>query len=333
MINYKVDYKKRFFRLIIKKLSTEEARDIISICINQEKYMRQESLDENYKALYLLFQNSSHSYLEFKFNLGNDLLLLQYKDAILKREKEQEFIKGKNFQESLNIVQVQIQNEFQDLTKEQQDNLAFDIVERIYTLRTYKAFIDEKIAIIDDKITIFSSNTLITQIDLVDNRGKKQIKSKSMIDLLQNRFFEYVRCGYIQYKNVETLNQDLKNLKIKRKHLVSFAIRKIAQSLVSNKILTNVSPKGNSYNLKNEKNEFISLNNKIAVSIFNIVSGLGFDTSFKGRKEGNKQSGSDYISPISEEGKKDFVKDRLKQVSDKVIELNDDLNLYEEYIF
>lgn len=69
------------------------------------------------------------------------------------------------------------------------------------------------------------------------------------------------------------------------------------------------------------------------MSIFNIVSELGFDTSFKGRKEGNKQSGSDYISPISEEEKKDFVKDRLKQVSDKVIELNDDLNLYEEYIF
>lgn len=101
MINYKVDYRKKFFRLIINKLSTEEAKDIISICINQEIYMRQESLDENYKALYILFQDSGHNYLEFKFNLGKRLLLLQYKDAILEREKNGRQLKEITSQKAL----------------------------------------------------------------------------------------------------------------------------------------------------------------------------------------------------------------------------------------
>ena len=329
-----INYKKELFQLLEQHLSANEKVDIEVVCTTMEKYMQEGILNENYKSLYTLFQNSNYSYLEFKFNLSKDLLLLQYKNAILERQNDWEATKMRNFQECLDIVRSQMQDDFKDLLEKQQTDLAFSIAENICELRMIKPIMDEQIAILNDKISLMSvTSQSIQQIDLICPTVKEKIASKTIINLLQNEFFEYIQSRHFQYKDKEELKKEIEQLKVQKKHLISLAIREVAKSLVSEGVLIKTSSSGNSDNLKNKNGEFISLSNEIAIKIYNIVKVLGFEPFFKGRKAIENQSNEEgYQMPDDNDEKRNYVKDRLKASATINIDFKSIFTDYQGYI-
>ena len=309
------NYKEKLFQLLEQHLKDKEQADIKKICVMiEDKYIT--DLNEHYKSIYSLFQDSNYSYMEFKLNLSKRILLLQYRNAIVMRQRAWEGEEEKRFQESLNRVEEQIQKSFKELSETEQIALAFSIAEKTLKFKMQMFVIDEKIAVLSDKISIMSIGTQpIKQIDLLCQVTKEKIASKTVIDLLQKEFFEYIQIRRFQFGGDKNeLKKEIKQLKIEKKHQVSLAIRSVVESLVSKGILTQIAPKDNSYKIMNANGECIELPNTMAIKVYDIVKALGFDTSFKRHKKlANTTYEKDYQTPDLDEEKKDYVKDRLKR--------------------
>lgn len=77
--------KDEFFDKLNLILSKEEILDIKEICDEMDTYLQKSNENVNYQSLYDLFQTSENSFIEFKFQLGKRLDVLQYRDSISKR--------------------------------------------------------------------------------------------------------------------------------------------------------------------------------------------------------------------------------------------------------
>lgn len=146
------NYKEKLFQLLEQHLKDKEQADIKKICVMIEDKCITD-LNEHYKSIYSLFQDSNYSYMEFKLNLSKRILLLQYRNAIVMRQRAWEGEEEKRFQESLNRVEEQIQKSFKELSETEQIALAFSIAEKTlkFKMRIYNRLLLNILYVINQK--------------------------------------------------------------------------------------------------------------------------------------------------------------------------------------
>lgn len=323
-----MDYKEELFRLLEQHLSVNEQKDIKEVCNLMEECMQTDKLNESYQAMHKLFQDSEYSYVEFKLQLGKNYLLLLYKKSILTRQSKQEQLENTLYFESYKLALPQIEKDFPELDQSKQNDLAFEIAEELYRLKVIQSTINESINIYEDRYNLtVVSDKKIDAITFKYNGEKREIKTQSVIELLQEEFYNYIQIRRFQYKSPKELLLILKELRNTKKHLVTFAIRQVANTLIKYGLITEVSKGGNSYRLLNKNGENLQLNNQIAIKIYNIIKAIGFETLFKGRKGDISDE-----SPTDITEMKDYIKDRLKQEVILQINLKTLYDDYQKYI-
>lgn len=141
-----MDYKKELYRLL-EKLPTNQQVDIKETCTLMEKYIQPNRVNENYQDLYKLFQDSECQYIEFKLQLGKRYLLLLYRNSILTRIDKQERLDDAMRFESYKLALLQIEKDFSELNQLQQQDLATDIADELYRLKSMQSYINDSINI------------------------------------------------------------------------------------------------------------------------------------------------------------------------------------------
>lgn len=324
-----MDYKKELYRLL-EKLPTNQQVDIKETCTLMEKYIQPNRVNENYQDLYKLFQDSECQYIEFKLQLGKRYLLLLYRNSILTRIDKQERLDDAMRFESYKLALLQIEKDFSELNQLQQQDLATDIADELYRLKSMQSYINDSINIQEDIYNLLMvSNKKIDTITFKYDESKREVKSQTVIKLLQEEFYNYIQIRRFQGQDIKELSLKIKNLKTTKKHLVTLAIRQVANILVKHELITDVSKEGNRYRLVNKYGEILQLSNQTTIKIYGIIKALGFNTSFK-RKD--KSRGNDDKEPTYEADIKDFIKERLRQEAILQINLKSLHDDYQGYI-
>ena len=337
-------YKKKLFSELQKhNLFAEEQEDIKTVCEKIVKADHGFSENEQYKRFYDLFKESKFNYLNFKINLGAIYGLLIYRNVILKNEDDWMFLRQEKFQVTYETLRDMLIKDFGDkdfpnLSEKQKIDIAWEIAEKIgdYVVingvagkikdfyndilrlsnicdieiktpspqeekesqerMTQKADITKIIQKID-KIKIFAHDPKIKPF---------VITSEAAIAILSERFYRFVMYGgFPIITKINNLNQRIEELNSIKQYLPNIVIRIISNVLIKHNIINEVTTKGNSYGLKNEKGEGLALSNQIAVRIYNMIKTLGL-----GKQKNDDEEGCSLDDPTG--FKKCYVKDRLE---------------------
>ena len=337
-------YKKKLFSELQKhNLFAEEQEDIKTACEKIVKADHGFSENEQYKRFYDLFKESNFNYLNFKINLGAIYGLLIYRNVILKNEDDWMFLRQEKFQATYETLRDMLIKDFGDkdfpnLSEKQKIDIAWEIAEKIgdYVVingvagkiktfyndilslsnicdieiktpspqeekksqerMTQKADITKIIQKID-KIKIFAHDPKIKPV---------VITSEAAIAILSERFYRFVMYGgFPIITKINNLNQRIEELNSIKQYLPNIVIRIISNVLIKHNIINEVTTKGNSYGLKNEKGEGLALSNQIAVRIYNMIKTLGL-----GKQKNDDEEGCSLDDPTG--FKKCYVKDRLE---------------------
>lgn len=323
--------KKDFFEKLNAVLSKEEVLDIKKTCDMIDTYLQKNNEDANYQARYKLFNDSKNKFIEFKLNLGKHLDSLQYIDAILKRVFIKEQNIGAYYQETLITVDKWLKKDWPELPPKEQDELRLSITERVYHLVILSKIANEEILILKDRIVLKK----ITQFDTISFKNEKKeigrLVSKQMIDLIRTEFTKYIESRRLLQATLPELKNKLKQFEKIPKKCLHYTIRSIAETLAEYDLLEEATT-FNNYNLKNKKGVSLSLGNKVAEKIYNLLEDLDFNVAYyAGRRSPlNQGKDFDYFQPESKKEKIDYVKDRL--INLPKIDVNQLLNDYQGLI-
>lgn len=326
--------KDEFFDKLNLILSKEEILDIKEICDEMDTYLQKSNENVNYQSLYDLFQTSENLFIEFKFQLGKRLDVLQYRDSISKRliMKDQEISTA--YQKVLLTVDDWVKKNWADLMPKQQTDLINSITERIYRLVMLSGKAAEEVLILEDKIVLKE----LTQFETISFKNAKKevgrLESKQMIDLIRNEFAQYIKSRRLLQATLPELECKLKQFEQIQKKCLHYTIRYIADALAEYDLFKKVKEidKANNYNLRNKEGALLSLSSNEAEEIYNLVKKLDFNvTYYAGRKSPfNQGEDIDYKLPVSKKEKIDYVKDRL--INLPKIDVNQLLNDYQDLI-
>ena len=340
-----MSYKNKLFAGMKIYWSSAECNDIQTICEEYiDKKLSNKSMNKVYESLYYFFYKYNHDYSEFKMNLIKRISIWNHIHTENKKEilntawQEDVFVKTRH------ILLQRIKKTFPTLCHEQQNSLSFDIAWRISKYMTDKDKIEELIATYNDvkvlkaiRNNVLKAKTLaredfenkteyvktdnepiISSILLRINNGKfksisKVITSQNIINLFLDEY-EDVFLRHFQNITDDDLKKKIQGLNTLKKHMLALIIWHIAQTLIDNGIITEISKTGNRYNLKDEKGMPYEVSNEMAEKIFDIVSVLDFDMKMLDKDM------HEYRIPNKRKDKKEFVRTRLNQ-SSKVINL------------
>ena len=304
--------KEDFLEKLNAVLSKEEFLDIKQTCDEMDTYLQEGNEDVNYQSLYELFEASKNKFSEFKIQLGNRLDMLRYRDSICKRLsiKDQEI--GAAYQEALLIVDNWVKENWDNLMPDRQIDLINSITDSVYRFVMLSGKVDDEVLILKDKIAL----KRLTQFDTISFKNKKEevghLTSKQMIDLIRTEFMQYINSRRLLQSTIPELEDKLKQFEIIQKKCLHYTIRFIADTLAEYDLLKKATTT-NRYNLRNKAGDLLSLSNKEAEQIYNLVENLDFNVAYyAGRRSPlNQGKGIDYLNPDSKKEKIDYVKDRL----------------------
>ena len=320
--------KEEFFEKINPSLSKEEFFDIKETCAEMDTYLQKSNEDINYQSLYNLFQTCEGSFVEFKFQLGNRLDKLQFRDSICKRLfiKDQEL--GAYYQKTLLAVDKWCNTEWKKLTPEKQNDLIISITDGVFCFVMLSDKADGEFQILKDKIVLKK----LVKFDTICFKNKQKevgrVESKQMIDLIRTEFTQYIKSRRLLQATLPDLKNKFKQFGVLRKKSLHYTIRSIADILAEYDLLDKATI-SNNYNLKNKEGVSLSLGNEEAEKIYNLVEKLGFNVAYyAGRRD---PLNFDYKRPEFKKEKIDYVKDRLL-ISLPKIDVNQLLADYQDLI-
>ena len=341
-----MSYKNKLFAGMKSHWSSAEYNDIQTICEEYiDKNLSNKDINKVYESLHHSFYKYNHDYSKFKMNLIKSISAWKHIYAESKKEMLNTVWEKNSFIKARNLLHHRIKEKIHDINDEQCNSMSFDIAWRISKYMADKDKIEGLIATYNDIKVLkdirndvlkakalarkdFENKTeyvetgnepIISSILLKINHGKfkrtsKVITSKNIINLFLNEY-EDVFLRHFQDITDYDLKKKIQGLKTLKKHLLALIIWNIAQAMVDNGIITEISTIGNRYNLKDENGKPYEVSNKRAAEIFDVVSVLNFDMKMLDKALHK------YRIPDTPKDKKEFIRTRLNQ-SSKVINLN-----------
>ena len=182
-------------------------------------------------------------------------------------------------------------------------NLTISILSKVrYTLININK-IDERICLLKDYESTKQLQSLHpSSISFKHKRKKIELHSKEIINHL-----EFILSNVLISNNINVeskISNRIEELEFEKKKNIHILIRKIANILIRNKIMTYTSLNGNKYNLKDDKGLDIGLRRKDADLIYDILYNLNVEIK--------KTKGPEQATDILYYDKMELIKERLE---------------------